>query len=413
MFKKMIKDKIYCGLDVGSQKIKAAVVKCGDNHRLDLLGVYEDKTFGYKDCSVTNLGELSECIFRTVHELSQRTNVKIKNVNLGVSGELVQTRETDSVIPLVDRGQKVIVQRDINKINEQTKLLSAKMEEEILHHLPQTYKVDDINSALNPLGLLGRKLSVHSIVVLTEEMRIKNLTKAVHEAGFNVSNVFFSSLASCESIFSQEDKTQGCALLDIGARRSALLVFKDNILQGIRKIDIGGNNFTNQIAKRLALPFDLAEEIKKSYADTIYQEEYSNEEILVKRESEYIPIKRDAIFQAIEPEVKRFVEAIRNELDSFNEDAQLQCGLKLIGGGALLTGFIERVGREAGLAVQLGKVRLKFSKNLSHAAVFAPVIGLAQSGHKSSFSFSSTDNEDDGWMQHLSHRVRELYQEYF
>ena len=292
----MFKDKIYCGLDIGSHRIKAAVIKSQENSEEEVLGIYENKTCGFKNGSVQDLSELSECIHQSVSELSKKAGVKIKEIQLGVGPELINARQTKTEIPLIDRGHKTIIQRDLKKVNTHARLLGTKMEEEILHDLPQHYLVDDTNSALNPLGLYGRKLAVNSILIIANSNHVANLSKAVHQAGFEIASTRFSSFAAKEVVLNPDELNQGCILVDIGSTTTNLLCFQNNVLKQFHKIERGGDHFTQSISNRLKLSYDLAEEIKKSYAMAQASERHHEEEILVKKEDQYISIKKQDIF---------------------------------------------------------------------------------------------------------------------
>jgi len=82
-------------------------------------------------------------------------------------------------------------------------------------------------------------------------------------------------------------------------------------------------------------------------------------------------------------------------------------------GGALLPGFIERIGQDMEVSVKLGQINFSIHKTLSHAALFSSVIGLAQSGFKKSFHYSLASNGHQHWMKYFTNRVKDLYQEYF
>ena len=43
----MIREKHYCGLDLGAQKIKAGILKVKDAMQMELVGIYEQKTAGF------------------------------------------------------------------------------------------------------------------------------------------------------------------------------------------------------------------------------------------------------------------------------------------------------------------------------------------------------------------------------
>lgn len=409
----MMNEKYYCGVDIGAQTIKAGILKIKEAADMELIGAYDHKTYGFKDDAVSDLGEFSECVHRTISELAKRTGVKLKEVQLGVGGAMVETRQTSTVIPLIDKGNKIIAHRDIKKVNDNARLLGIKIEEEILHDLPQYYKIDDVNSALNPLGLYGRKLGVYSLMILINDNRIRNITKAVHQAGYDVANVFFSTYAASDVILTEAEKMEGCVLIDIGSKFTSLLVFRDGVLQSLERVNIGGDNFTRGIADDIHLSFDLAEEIKKSYAVASGTDEHRDEEILVKREDAYIPVKRGVIYQAVNREVQDLMERIGIAVANSGLKEKINKGVTMIGGGSLLPGLIERIGESVQLPVRLGQMNLPLRKNLSHTAIYSSVVGLAQAGYKKTFRYSMSSKEDAHWAKNLVNRMKDLYQEYF
>ena len=407
----MIREKHYCGLDLGAQKIKAGILKVKDATQMELIGIYEQKTAGFRDGAVSDLGELSDCIHATVHTLLQKTNLKLKEVQLGVGSELIEIREGGTTIPLVDRTNKIITQRDMKKVNDQARLLSLKMDEEILHDLPQQYLVDEVNKALNTGGLYGRKLGVQSLMIFANTNRIRNIVRAVHQAGYEVPNIFFASYAAGEVALDDAERAQGRVLIDIGARATSVLLFQNNILRRLKKIEIGGDTFTRGIAEQLNLPLDLAEEIKRSYAATLEAYHSNDEEILVKRDSAYKPVKGKDICAAIEPQIQELLENIQNVLREFGVLDDLEMGIVMTGGGSLLTGLIERVSQATRHPARLTRMNVTSARSPGNAALFAGVVGLAKSGFKQSLRYALSP--DGHWRANLANRFRELYHEYF
>lgn len=409
----MINEKYYCGLDIGTRKIKAGILKIKDPSDMELIGAYEHKSHGFRDNAVSDLGEFSECIHSAIDEITKKAGIKFKAIQLGVGAAMIETRQVDTVIPLVDRGHKVITQQDIKKLNNNARLLGTKIEEEVLHELPQYYVVDDVNSALNPAGLYGRKLGVNSLMIVINGNRIRNITKAVHQAGYDVDNVFFSSYVTSKVVLRDVEKKKGCVLVDIGSQNTTVLVFLDGGLRFLERINMGGDHLTHHIADQIHLSFDLAEEIKQSYAMVLGSEALQDEEILVKREDSYFPVKRGEICQAIESDIEELAGRIQLAVMHSGLRDKINNGLTIIGGGSLLSGFIEKIGQAMNMTVKLGQVNLPLRKNLNHAALFSSVVGLAQCGYEKSFRYSMASNSQSHWSQQVINRIKDLYQEYF
>ena len=265
-FKKVAQLQYFCGLDLGTHTMKASIVRAKDEENLDLMGVFETRTTGFKEASISDITELAECIQRTVQGVMQKTGIKIHAVQIGLSGSFLATHRSSAIIPLIDSGTKVISKFDLRKVAAQAKLLGVNLDEEIIHDFPQWYKVDDINTSINPAGLIGRKIETNLLLLTANSLRVRNLTKAVHQAGFEVNSVAFCGYAASDVAVDKIDKEQGCALVDIGANITSVIFFKDGMVGDVQFIPWGGNYVTQSIAERLSLTVDLAEEIKKTHA---------------------------------------------------------------------------------------------------------------------------------------------------
>jgi len=412
MWRRLITQKYFCGFDLGELTVKAALIKGNDNQAPELLGVYESKTIGFNNGSLTDIAELSECVHTTISGLLGKTNIKLKDIQLGIAGNLIDKRYSNAVIPLLEKGNKVISPRDLRKVQDQAKILGAHMEEYVLHNFPQYYKVDDINTALNPLGLYGRKLEVHTLLVMVKNLLLQNLIKSVNQAGFDVANVFYTSYSSAEASLSEYHRRQGCALVDIGSMFTDVLIFKDGFLKYVVNVPLGGEHLTQSIANRLNIHVDLAEEIKRSYAFALSSDARSDEEILIKNEEGYIPVKKEVIAQALESTVSRFVELVIGAIKNSGLLEQINAGVVLTGGGSLLPGLEERIEQGAKLQVKAAKITIT-SKRVTHAAKYCAAVGLAQCGLAKAMGAASTQQGTMTFQQKAYNKMTELYQEYF
>ncbi|MFA5059933.1 MAG: cell division protein FtsA [Candidatus Omnitrophota bacterium] len=408
----MMRERIYCGLDLGSQSIKSSAVKTRSGGHAEILGVHESPTVGLKKTSIADLNELSEAIHQNLKNLAKKINLKIKDIQLGIGGHFIESRYSHAVVPLLDKGGKAITRGDIRNVNQHARLLGIKMEEEMLHDFPQNYTVDDIiNTSSDPLGLYGRKLGVNSLLIFTKVALASNIIRAVNQVGFEASRMTFSSLCCAQHVLNKKSRNDGCIFIDVGASTADILIFKDNVLRQIDIIHLGGDHVTKNIAQSLNLPFDLAEDIKKSYAVALADDAKKTGEILIKRDANYMPIRREKIYEAIEPEITKLVNAISNTIQSSGLSDKLAGGIVVGGGGALLPGFIERVEETTKMASMMGRIGAAAS-GVNNAVVFGAAISLAQ-GATSRLADFSVSPQPRGHVKNVFHRIRELYEEYF
>ena len=404
------RSKYFCGLDLGTHTMKASIIRAKDENNLDLLGIFETRAGGFKEISISDITELADCINRTVQGVMQKTGIKVHAVQLGISGNVLTARRASAVVPLIDSGTKVISKFDLRKVDHQAKLLGVNLEEEVIHDFPQWYKVDDINSSINPTGLIGRKIESSLLLLTANTLRVRNLTKAVHQAGFEVSSVAFCGYAASDVAIDKEDKQQGCALMDIGANITSVLFFKNGIIGDVQFIPWGGNYVTQSIAQRLSLTVDLAEEIKKTHAvaSPNNPQEVSGE-ILVKREKGYIPIRRESVCAGVNWEIENFLTHLEAVVKGSYLYHQLNKGIVMVGGGALLPGLIERIEERVNAPVRMGAA----TPGLNNAALYAASIGLARMHYlkktREAIGIKTPRNLKDK----IVTSVKELCQEYF
>lgn len=436
MFKNILGGKIFCGLDIGTQKLKASVVRVQNTKSVELLGVQETPANGFARATMSDLKGLTESIEQTISALSKQAGIKLKDIQLGVGGEWIETRLSHAVIPLLDKGNKVVSLADLKRVNHQARLLGMKMDEDVIHDFAQSYSLDEQTLQLNPVGLYARTLSVEMLLIIVNTIRLDHFVRAVQEAHLEVDNLFFTSYAAAESSLDDQSKIDGCALIDIGANSTGVLIFKDGFLRSVANIPLGGNHATQSIARDLRLSFDLAEEIKKSYGMALSGNEgqpqnpgvdgqqnaadagtspepemITDESVLVKSDTGYLPVKKEVICRSLEPEITKLVAAIEKSLKG-PFYSKLKAGIIMAGGSSLLAGLLERIEKGTNLPVRLGKINCAGAQ-LSNAALFSPSVGLARLGFTKTWGYSLAASPHLNWRQGLSNRIRELYQDYF
>lgn len=408
------KEKILCGLDIGAQRIKASFLRCSYDRTPEIIGVSQVTTKGLEKSSVSDLRELSDCINRVLSGLADKAKVKVKEVHLGLGGHFIHSRKTHAVIPLADRGSKVITSFDIKKINHQACLLGINLDEKLIHEFPIQYVVDGFNIAANPLGLYGRKLEASILMAVAQNNLVNNVYKAVQQAGFEVASTAFSSLCAAETSLSDEDRQKGCVFIDLGSQSTDILMFKDGLLKSFAILNIGGDQLTEEISRGLNLPFDLSEEIKRSYAMVLLEDgpQVVKGEILVKRDANYVTIDRSHVCQITTPWVVGLVDKVHQLVRQVDLEHHLLTHIVIGGGGALLPGLIEHIEKKISVPTQLAKVHLE-SKHLNNPAVYAASIGLASRVSQEIFSALFSPHHQGSFFQKTKSRLRELYQEYF
>ncbi len=407
-----MRERFIAGLDIGTAKIAASIAKVDKRGNIDLLAIEDSPSRGISRGLVTDLASLSQTIQETMAILRRKSSARPDDIYVGIKGIHLSAQHSRAVIPLLDRGNKVVTTLDIKKVNNQARILGLSLEEEAIHEFAQNYFIDGNNRVDNPLGLYGHKLEVDLFLITGKVSQIENLIKAINNAGYRVKNLIFSGLAASFVTLGEEEKQKGCCLINIGAGSTEILTFQAGILRNLEIIPLGGSNLTEAISAMLKLPIKLAEELKISYGSAALNDLDKDEDILVRKSSAYHSVSRRDICEAMEPEVNRLISSLKEKIDKSDYRGLLNSGIVITGGAALLCGFLERLESELGLPVRLAKIKQN-AVPATKAPIYATTIGLLRCGIQSFLDDGSLFNKGKKGMRGVSNQIKELYHEYF
>jgi len=351
----MLNNNYICALDIGSSKIASCVVRIKGGHissiffeSLPSKGISEGVIVGSVDL-VNSIGKLMKI-------LKKKSGINIKYVSVNIWGQDIVTKHSRAILPLAERGNKVISTLDIQRVNEQARILGSSLEEEIVHMIPFSYTIDSKSNIMNPVGLYSHKLEVDLYLICAKLSSVQSLSRAIHQSGYEIKNLMFSGLATSRAVFNKESKEGLNLFCDIGSDITELSIFKDGSLRDIEIIKLGGNDLTEKLQQELKIPFELAEDIKRSYGIIGNPEEIGEDkEILVKKSEFYNPIKQRLVSQIITSEAKSFCSRIKEAVDKKVSIYEVD-NLTVVGRTVLLEGFIETLENTLTIPVKFGRI---------------------------------------------------------
>lgn len=352
----LFRNRAYiCALDIGSSKVAACLAQRKGRH-IERIWFDLVPSAGIRDGVIVDPAELVSCITALMQSLKKQSGVNITSVFTSIPANEVITRHSRAIIPLAERGAKLISERDVCRVQEQARILGSSLDEEIMHGVPVSFTVDSKSSVVNPIGLFGHKLEVDLLLVCGRTATIQNLDRVVHQAGYEIADIFFSGMATAQAVFTPAMKEGISVLCDIGSDTTELMIFSDGILRDVDVLSAGGNQLTYALRDQLKIPLELAEEIKKSYgAVGNFEHIADDKEILVKKSNLYKPIKQRLVAQIAHAEAVRMSLLIKDVLEKKIPSYEIN-HFVAVGRTALLEGFIELLEQTLAVPVGLGAV---------------------------------------------------------
>ncbi|MGW9685461.1 cell division protein FtsA [Flagellimonas sp. 2504JD1-5] len=354
----MEQGKYSVGLDIGTTKIVAIIGKENEYGKIEILGTGKSKSLGVHRGVVNNITQTISSIQQAVEQAEVDAGLKIGSVVVGIAGQHIRSLQHSDYITRPN-SEEVINDDDLEKLCNQVYKLVMLPGEEIIHVLPQEYKVDGQCEIKEPKGMYGGRLEANFHVVVGQVSSIKNIGRCIKSAGLDLGNITLEPLASAEAVLSQEEKEAGVALIDIGGGTTDLAIFKDGIIRHTSVIPFGGNVITEDIKEGCSIIEKQAELLKIKFGSAWPGENKDNEIVSIPglrgREPKEITLKN--LSKIIHARVVEIIEQVYVEIKNYGHEEQkkkLIAGIVLTGGGSQLKHLKQLVEYITGMDTRIG-----------------------------------------------------------
>lgn len=312
-------------IELGSSKITGIAGKKNTDGSISILAVVkEDSTSCIRKGVVFNIDKTVLCLTNIIKKLETTLKTNIARVYVGVGGQSI--RSVKNVIIKDLPAETVVTQDMINELMDANRSMTY-AEQEILDAATQEYKVDALYQ-LDPVGIPCSRLEGNFLNILWRKTFYKNLNQCLNKAGVEIAELYLAPLALADAVLTETEKRTGCALIDLGADTTTVLVYYKNILRHLAVIPLGGENITKDITS-LLMEDCQAEQMKLKYASAYTD----NSDI---DDNKKYPIDQDRKVDS-----RKFIEIVESRLQEIIENVFYQIpneyADKLIG-GIILTG---------------------------------------------------------------------------
>ena len=350
---------------------------------MEVIGVGHSVSQGMKKGVVTDVGKLSAAIKEALQEAEDMAQCRVHSVFVGVSGDHIRS--------ITSRG---MTSCGGSEIDEAIKLNAIKCAQEhelpgdyqLLHAVPQHFSLDQTPGIKEPVGMFGTRLEAHLLLITCADNALKNLKNCLRRCHVQGAAYILEHIASSEAVLSEDEKELGVCLIDIGGGTTDIAVFLDGSLSAIGVIPIGGDQATNDVTRGLRVPFSEAESLKLKHGAVMLDAERAAEKIEISglggRAPNHISAKQ--LVEVIRPRYEELFDLVAKKLE------EMQCDMKEMVSGVVLTGGSSLVGGAAELAESMFKVparvgvptNIRGTVDTLRQPNFSTTVGLLRYGYK-------------------------------
>jgi len=332
--------RIIGALDAGNQRVLALIAELDDHDQLLIRGVGMAPSAGLRNGQVVQLRPLVAAIRAAVEEAELMAKLPLARVLASVAGTFISGRVTRASITLGNREREVTL-KDLEHLHEAARRQPLPPAHVVLNVLTHTYTLDDQDGIIDPIGIVGRQLSVDAYVLACQESPIRTLEKAINEAGLEVEEMLFSPIAAALATLTPDERRLGAIVIDTGYANSTYAAVCGDHLLAAGCFPMGSNKINDDLIYRFQTTTAGAEEVKRS-AVTMLLDEVTAEETLslptIEGRGSHIVSRLDASKVARLRMQETFELVAADVLRQIPEEASFT-GVVLCGGGAHLEGL--------------------------------------------------------------------------
>ena len=339
---------IVAGLDLGSTRTCAIIGQVTGDVRasgVKVLGVGVSRETGVRRGVVRDIEETTRSIVDAMRDAERMAGVQAPSLHCGIAGEHIEVRTSDGLASVT--GEEIL-RGDVERVNEVATAISLGPERDLLHSIPQEYKVDAQDGISDPVGMTGLRLEVQMYLVSVQTAAAQNLRKSVQRAGYRVQQLVLEPLASSLAVLTQEERELGCALIDLGGGSTGAAIFKDGKVQHVTSLPYAGSHLTSDIVHGLSVTQVDADRLKEKWGVAYTPLVDPDESIsLPSTPGQGVrQAKRELLAHIIHQRLDEILGLVNEEIEKRGFVGNLPAGIVVTGGGAHLPGIVE-LAREA------------------------------------------------------------------
>ncbi len=342
----------YVAIDLGSSKITALAAEVQADNTLKILAVESKPSDDVKHGIVE---QVSGAAFK-ISELTRliQNSARIHDIDqVSVSVGAKSMKSTSVTISRFVGASKTVSDQLIYEMNEECIKKVQKDNIAVFDVIPLYYELDGHRTD-EPTDKKATQITARYTVVYGSSTIKEELERCFERTGLIVECNPVAAECLSTAVLEENERENGCALINFGAATTTLAIYKNDTLQQMLIVPLGGKNITKDI-QELGISESHAERLKciKGFA----MERLVEDPIFVQIpsiEDEKPPVKISTKFLAtiIEARLEEILQPILNKITAFPDT--LEDGIIITGGASKLKQLIDFVSEKTEMNVRFG-----------------------------------------------------------
>ena len=259
-----MEDKVIVAIELGSSKISGVAGQIMTDGSLKVLayaGVPSSSCIRHG--AVYNLDKTANAIAEVVERLNSILSTNIEKVYVDYNAKGLK-----SIISKVEHqfeDETVVSQEVIDDMFQQCSEIDYEGYVNLFQE-SQEYVVDNKRGTeTDPMGVACRSLGGSYLNILLKKQVADYIAQCFMMAQVEIVDGYVAPMAQADAILTDDDRQQGCVLVDYGADTTTVSVYKNGMLRYLRVIPLGSALITRDLAAVLKIEPEQAEQLKCTY----------------------------------------------------------------------------------------------------------------------------------------------------
>lgn len=308
---KKAREKYICGIDIGSDELRAAIV-CNNVLKDTFQVISDGVTYGAISDQVAfenALGRLLSDISKIYSPFPSTIVVTTGSINLN---SITSTSST-----ITSRADGVVGELDVKKsIDAAKEKITDLRNKTILHSITIKSALDGKEVIGDPVGAVGSKMDSKILFIYDDIKQEQAIVSAFKKYSLDIDEIVAGPLADSIVTLTPRERRIGVASVNVGYSTTGICVYENNSPLLVSVFKSGGEHITSDIALGTRVELELAEKLKCNDPS--------------------VDMPRRRVDEIIEARLSDIALKINNELNRIKRAELLPAGIVLSGGTSLL-----------------------------------------------------------------------------
>lgn len=342
-------------IELGSSKISGVAGRRNNDGTMQILAYATEKvtTPCIKRGLVYNIDKTTQSISNIISKLQTVLKTKVLKAYVGIGGQSV--RSYKCVIKRNMLTKTYITGDIVDSIRDESYEIPY-ADCEVLENFPQEYTIDQ-NVVADPVGVMGLNVEGEFLDIIARNTVKANIRNCFANADVEIVEDLLAPCQLANNVLTDTEKRSGCALVDLGAGTTTVVVCKNNIVRHLATIPLGQHNITQDLKEIFQLEESEAEEVKIKYANAYLegQDKASDDkEQGVYATSDGRTIEVENIQNVIDARLNEILENVKMQIINSAYGDKLLAGIIITGGGSNM----KDMDKAFTSSMKIGKVRV-------------------------------------------------------